>query len=388
MDGFDRVLSATGLTRNLWDGLKALGDKKSLRFVTGSRKKLRELCKTEASQTSDFWEIFNPNPTRVGRLEDHDWAGFLAPFTARGVTFDGSGNKELQNWTGGVPVLAAALLGILDERTGGGVTVTKAEVDQAAEETLTEYGDWLDELWGDSTADMQAGLVDLFRGERPAAEFAGERGKELEHRGLLLTHSNKAHSNCKLLGRHASKYAAEVADPQRLFGTPDRFRDNIRRLLETRRMQVAAIDPRLQNPVAKAIRELNEPEDTIVWARSIAETALDLIWAKELPTPMTLPDDWVRELQHAGENPPVNGKVPPKRGAQCGVLRLITGTDKVHRLSRYVSKATYTLVDYIQAVGDLGQHRQGETITWSYAASFCFAAVELLDSLHRVFAVA
>jgi hypothetical protein len=103
---------------------------------------------------------------------------------------------------------------------------------------------------------------------------------------------------------------------------------------------------------------------------------------------MTLPEEWVRRLQHAGEKPPDDGKIPPKRGAQCGILRLITGTDKVHRLSRYVSKATYTLVDHIQSIGDLGQHRQGERISWSYAASFCFAAVELLDSMHRDFSAA
>jgi hypothetical protein len=385
MDGFDRVLSVTGLTRNLWDGLKALGDKKSLWFVTGSRKRLRELCKTEASQTSDFWEIFNPNPTRVGRLEEHDWDGFLLPFTSRRVTFDGSARKELQNWTGGVPVLAAALLASLHEGTREGATVTKSEVDSAANEALGGYGDWLDELWEDCTAEMQAGLVDLFRCERPASEFSGERGKELEHRGLSYSHGNKVYSGCKMMSQHANKYTTEVADMQRLFGTADRFRENIRRLLETRRMQVVAIDTRLGGAVVKAIRELTEPEDAIVWARSIAEIALDLLWAKELTTSMTLPDDWVRNLQHAGERPPDEGKIPPKRGAQCGVLRLITGTDKIHRLSRYVSKATYTLVDHIQSIGDLGQHRQGEVITWSYAASFCFAAAELLDSMHRDF---
>ena len=88
----------------------------------------------------------------------------------------------------------------------------------------------------------------------------------------------------------------------RLFGTADRFRDNIRRLLETRRMQIVAIDGRLGSPVAKAIRELTEPEDAIVWARTIAEIALDLIWAKELTTPMTLPAEWVSDLQHAGSH--------------------------------------------------------------------------------------
>jgi hypothetical protein len=58
LDGFDHVLAGTGLTRNLWDQLRALGQRASLTLVTGSRRPLRELCKTEESRTSDFWEIF------------------------------------------------------------------------------------------------------------------------------------------------------------------------------------------------------------------------------------------------------------------------------------------------------------------------------------------
>jgi hypothetical protein len=49
--------AGTGLTRILWDQLRSLGQKASLRLVTGSRCPLRELCKTEESRTSDFWEI-------------------------------------------------------------------------------------------------------------------------------------------------------------------------------------------------------------------------------------------------------------------------------------------------------------------------------------------
>ena len=50
LDGFDHVLAGTGLTRNLWDQLRALAQKRSLRLVTGSRRPLRELCKTDESR--------------------------------------------------------------------------------------------------------------------------------------------------------------------------------------------------------------------------------------------------------------------------------------------------------------------------------------------------
>ena len=54
LDGFDYALAGAGLTRNLWDQLRSLAQKTSLRFVTGSRRPLRELCRTEESRTSDF----------------------------------------------------------------------------------------------------------------------------------------------------------------------------------------------------------------------------------------------------------------------------------------------------------------------------------------------
>ena len=84
LDGFDHILAGSGITRNLWDQMRTLGLMNSLRLVTGSRGRLRTLCKTEESRTSDFWEIFYDAPRMVGCFEDHDWEGFLAPFDSRG----------------------------------------------------------------------------------------------------------------------------------------------------------------------------------------------------------------------------------------------------------------------------------------------------------------
>ena len=109
LDGFDHLLAEGRITRNLWDDLRTLCQMTSLRLVTGSRSRLRELCKTEESRTSDFWEIFYDTPLQVGCFEQHDWDGFLKPFESRGVKFDCSALKELGNWTGGVPTLSAAL---------------------------------------------------------------------------------------------------------------------------------------------------------------------------------------------------------------------------------------------------------------------------------------
>ena len=149
LDGFDHVLAGSGITRNLWDDMRTLCQKASLRLVTGSRSRLRELCKTEDSRTSDFWEIFYDTPLQVGCFEDHDWSGFLDPFKLRGVTFDGSALKEITNWTGGVPVLAAALAERLLAKASDGVTISKPHVDSNAEATAEERRGLLTALWDD-----------------------------------------------------------------------------------------------------------------------------------------------------------------------------------------------------------------------------------------------
>ena len=115
LDGFDHVLKGSGITRNLWDELLSLCRMSSLRLVTGSRGRLRELCKTEESRTSDFWEIFNPDtPLKVGCFEEHDLRGFLKSIRVRAASGLATPPiKEIANWTGGVPTLAAALAGRL-----------------------------------------------------------------------------------------------------------------------------------------------------------------------------------------------------------------------------------------------------------------------------------
>jgi hypothetical protein len=281
-----------------------------------------------------------------------------------------------------------AILAVLYEEIKDDTTVAKAEVDQAAEEILARYGDWIDELWEDCTSEMQAGLVDLFQGDRPSIEFSGERGRELDARGFISIQGGKAVSSCRLLRRHASKYATEVADIHRLFGTAERFRENSRRLLEARLMQVQSVDADLFNAVSRAIREIREPIHCITTARIISETALELVWKKELTNPPNLPAEWIaalRKVRKVSDRTPDIDQVPDELGVQCWLLRMLTGVKGLPRQTRYVSKPTFTLINHIQAVGDLGAHKKGEPITWSYAVSFCFAAAELLDSMHRDF---
>jgi len=71
-DGFDFLPIGTGVSPNLLDQLRSLAEKPSLSFIIGSRKRPRDLCKTEELRFSDFWQIFN-EPVFLGPFKDQYW---------------------------------------------------------------------------------------------------------------------------------------------------------------------------------------------------------------------------------------------------------------------------------------------------------------------------
>jgi hypothetical protein len=386
LDGFDHVLSWSEITRNLWDDMRALGQRSSLRLVTGSRRPLRELCKSEDSRTSDFWEIFYDSPLNVGRFDDTDWVGFLAPFKLRAIAIDGSAPKELVNWTGGVPVLAAAMAARLYEESGDGGTISKSDVDTIGEAAAEERRQLLEALWADCTIEVQSELVALSNGDLGLSEVSEVRRRDLESRGFARASGNKLRSSCRLMADYAREQGSEVQGLRRLFGTADRFEQNIRGLLELRLAQMRGSDPELLGYVESAVRDLHpDPLKSVVWVRTITERALNLIWAAELPPDRTIPGEWANEWKHSGQALSWlddRRRLPPRSGAQCNVLRLMTGTEQVRRVARFVTKPTYLFVDHLQSVGDFGQHRRDE-VTLQAATAFCMSAIALCESLTR-----
>ena len=232
MDGFDHVLTKTGISRNTWDTLRSFAQTTSLRVVTGSRNKLRELCRTDDSVTSDFWEVFHPNPLRVGHFEDHDWDGVLEPFTTRGIQFDGSVLKQTANWTGGIPVLATSLLHLAFESAMDGATLLKPDIDQFAATIAEECGDMIADLWDDCTAEMQTDLADLYsRRELPLSEVNDVRRREMELRGLAKTVGTSLKPGSMLVATYAQQQSTGLESLRRLFGDSERFSKNSRSML-------------------------------------------------------------------------------------------------------------------------------------------------------------
>jgi len=388
LDGFDDVLANAGITREIWDNLLEIAGLPVYRFLTGSRRPLRELCRDEESRTSDFWEIFHDAPVVVGCFDDEDWAELVAPFETVGMTLDDKARKEIEQWTGSIPVLSTAFLQSLWENTEEGGTIGSTEVEATGERVLERRRQLLTALWEDCSAEAKTDLADLTRRELRVRELPAERLDRLERRGLVRSEGKRVVFACRLMERYATQEATGVTSLQRLFGDHELFEQNVRMLLEMRLSQLPMADKALHGYIEQAIRHLQpEPRHALVWMRSIVDRAFELVWEAELKDGVTLPTSWMEEWERAGiQRMPDDGhgRVPGERGRQLHLLRLATGTGvggrTVRRLTRRVSKPTALLLEHLQSVGNFGQH-QGDEVTRPFAVSVCLSAIALYASL-------
>ena len=372
LDGFDDVLAESNITGNLWEEMYDLGHRHmdSLRLVTGSRSSLSELY---------FSELFHYNPLPVGCFEDHDWSGFLDPLKSRRrITFDDddSVRQEIASWTGGVPVLAVALAEQIFDKFSD-VTISESDVQRIAEELDGELWELRKDLWKDCPIDLQSDLVAL--ASRREVQLPKERRADLKLRGFAKkSRKDRLRSSCLLMKQYAQEQEGEVSYLQWLFGDAERFESNIQSLLDRRLTQIRGADSELMSYVKSAIQDLQPtPTKSVVWARSIAERALDLIWENERP------EENRSKWESVGVRFDEGGRFPRRRAWQCDALRLITGTEDHAPVSKFVTKQTCLFVDHLRSVGNFGQHREGSPVSVPIAAAFCMSAISLCESLAR-----
>ncbi|MEI6442772.1 MAG: ATP-binding protein [Nostocales cyanobacterium ELA583] len=389
LDGFDHVLAASGITRMLWDNMRTLALHSSLTLVTGSRRPLRELCASEESQSSDFWEIFYDTPLEISKLEDADWEGFLEPMLEKKITIESAAKEEIVIWTGGVPLLAAALMRDLFQETAEGSTLSNIDVERIAEKMVVSQSNFLLALWDDCSDEMKSDLASAAERGIPQNQLPHSRKSELEKRGFLQATGGTLKPACKIIKEYARLRTPGVNDLYRLFGMGNAFDENIPGTLGLRFAQISQVDPALSNYVRMAIRDLSpSPEGSLVWMRNIAKRSLQLIWEKELPRDRSIPQNWINEWQRSGEwrdGLLDSGRLlPVSDGRQCSILRLATGTQDSHSVTKYITKTTYVLVNHIKSIGDFGQHRENQDfVNIGTAASFCMSAIALCESLYN-----
>ena len=389
LDGCDPVLQNSEIPRNLWDNLRALAQSRALRLVTGSRAPLHELCYNPEARTSDFFRIFYDEPLQVGPFDDADWQDV---FAGAGLPFNVSAQKEMRNWTGGHPDLVVRLLARLKETGVAAALVGKEEVDEAADTLLASRSAGVQSLWLDCAQEMRGDIVQLLRGELPAADVPADRLRLLVGLGIATKRGTKLRLTNRFVEKLATDRHTDVSGARQLFEQPTDFTTNIRTVLELRIAQVSGADRVLAQVVQRAIRHLPEDAGGVLGsARDILDRALELVWAAEAPDGR-VPKEWIskwqameatsgRKISNVAEYGR-DSAIPDERGRQCALLRLATGMQRVPPVTSKVTKSTQVLIEHMNQLGDLKNHSRGEP-SLLLAVAFSFTAIELCEALKR-----
>jgi hypothetical protein len=382
MDGFDKPLSNGKLTRNLWDQLRELALMPSLRLVTGSRRTLRDLIRNPDAQTSDFWNIFNPTPVRVGCFDESDLSTILASMP--NLAFTAGARTELWNASNGFPVL---MLGILNELCA---TITSGSVSPeamtaASQRALPSLRDMVDTLWTDCPTSSQDLLkLVLEKGPMVRTNISAADADLLIERGFVQAAANKLQRPNQTLVKFLAEQPQESNALVRLFGTGDAFQRNLKGVLERRIEQLSEIDSTLRRYVSRGTEDLpDQPNVFLSNIRGIVDRAFDLIWKAELPD-KRIPSEWVATWKYNHERWVEEWETNFPQGVQrVRLLNLMTGTERTNPCAKHVTKCTSVLMGAVHGFGNFGQHQEGARIEPGTAYAILHLCVELAAALAR-----
>lgn len=382
MDGFDKPLSNGKLTRNLWDQLRELALKSSLRLVTASRRTLRDLIRNPEAQTSDFWNIFDPTPVRVGCFDEKDIFAVLE--TLNEFDLSAGAQTELWNASNGFPVVTLDLLNVLCERGSRG-SISDGQMREACDSAFPVLRDTIDSLWRDCTPSCQDLLRRILeKGPIVRTGISNDDADALIERGFVNQSGNKLQRPNRLLERFLKENPNDGNALVNLFGDQRDYLSNMRRVLERRIAQIGGIDRELLRYLELGVRELPEfPKVFFSNIRGIIDRAMEIIWNAELDQ-KRIPSEWISVWRYNGE-----GKADewltrfPTGGQRLRLLDLMTGTQRCDPCAKYVSKSTYVLANAVQGFGDFGQHQEGAPIDPGTAYAALLLCIELASALTR-----
>jgi hypothetical protein len=383
LDGLDRALAADTLSRNLWDQLRELASQPSLRIVTASRQRLRELIRSAATATSNFWGIFDPNPIQIGVMDDADLKEAIAQ--CRLGEFKPGAETEIRNWSGSFPPLLLALFNEI-EAEADGASVSAPIVNSAADRAFVTIQDVLAALWDDcpeATKDVYRDLIES--GSRPASGIGWEQRELLLACGFASAQGDKLQRGCRFLERFVAERRADHGSIARLFRTPEGFRENMRSILELRLGQLASLDRELGRAIQKSVEDLpGFPAQALGNIRNIAERSFAIIWNAEFGR-RKIPSQTYGYWRQKGANGVERFEslnVPGELRSQCRLLQLLTGAEQqVDRHAKHISRQTYHLLNSVVSYGHYGQHTQGEEVGLGTAIVAILTSLELAARL-------
>lgn len=379
-DRFDRPAVVNTLSRNLWDQLRELASKPSLRLVVASRKRLSELIRNPEAETSPFWNIFNQVPVEVGPFDAADIDAALERMPD--LRLSNGARTELWNATNGSSLMVLEVLNTLAAHPGS--SEVSAELARGAcAQAFPALRDRIGLLW----QQCSVGAKDLFlrvHSEGPVArqEAAPVDVDALAAFGFIQAAGNKLQRANGLLCRYLEERPQEDGALARLFGPRDAYRANLRNVLERRIAQIHGLDSRLKRYLEQGAKDLPEfPQNFLTNVHGILEQALALIWraecwneAKNRPAiPSAWFDVWARNKDRQEEW----RTRFPEGGQRLRLLDMMTGNRSHDRCARYVTKNSYVLANALQGFRDFGVHSKSASIDLGTAYVALHTGIEL-----------
>ena len=382
IDNLDKLLQIGHLSKDAWDNLRTLGELSSVCFVTGSRKRLRELIGSPEIQGSPFWNLFT-DLLILGSLNDEDLSDFLASFGENHVTLEKGAISEIENYTNGIPILTSAFCLKLGEETSNGEVLNNFSITERAKGFVQEKLDMLKEIWNDCGEEQ--GIIEDLAFERINTANVPPRSlANLENNGIVSKKNGKV---CRFIKEFLDYEQPQIKDLERLFGAEENFKKNLKKVLRLRWNQLQDVDETLLNYLRIAVENIDDPDVFCTQLRNLAKRAFQLIWKKDLPDGQ-IPPEWTlgwKQPDKKGNPPeydPPEGAIPSGR-RQLYPLNLMTDTRKVG--SSHASRTSYFMLAYLYQIGDFGAHLddhnivdgKGYDVPEEFAYTVCLAAIEL-----------
>jgi hypothetical protein len=378
MDGLDGVLLSADITKNLWDNLRSLAELTSIRFVTGSRRRLRELCASPESKTSDFWNIFYDTPLTVGALSPNDFGEFVQLFKNAGVTFERGADTELDNWCGGVPITTSFVCNRLWDCLSEGQVVSAAFINETCERALRDGEDYWQDIWEECSQEDKSFLFEVAKQGHIAEDpLNRKRANSLVQRGLLATRNHHIQFASRLLRKFTEQAGPSSDELRRLFGAPEDFRRNVKPLAELRFAQMPPGDQLLADYVSVTVMNLDKAHIVLHQVRGFVNRSLGLIWDSEVPSGK-IPFDWTDKWHHDGFTDPPAGDLPADLPHQLKLLNFISGDRKA--APTRIRRPTYLMLNTLKGIGDFGVH-QAKTLGVGFGIVIALFLIEVFEYL-------
>lgn len=376
LDGLDKAASNGRLTRNLWDQLRELAIKPSLRLMISSRRRMSELLRDPDAAGSPFWNIFEPNPITVGCFDEFDIETILG--CTPEINLSAGAHSELLNATNAAPLLMLEVLNALVD-SGQSGSVSAEVMLNTSRSAYPFVRDRLNLQWIDCPATAQ----DLFRQVRSAGYVQDNPkwkadAEMLLERGFIQKSGNKLQRASRLLGNLIDEIPNESSSLNRLFASSVAYEANLRSVFESRIAQIDQLDPTLARFLKRGAEDLPDHPDVFLSnIRGFVDKVFDLIWKAEIPD-KRIQSGWMSIWKRNEERGVGDWETKFPQGVhRVRLLNLMTGTDRSSPCAKHITKGTFVLMNGVHGFGDFGQHLEGAPVNAGVGYAAMHMCIEL-----------